>query len=415
MTTVIVAPVEGRERRPWAILRSRSYALLWTAQLASLLGDNANYVAMAWLVLVLTGSEVALGAVLAVAALPRALLMLLGGALSDRLSPRRTMLLSCAARAVLMAAVSALVLLHRAALWELFLASLLLGVISAFFLPARGAALPRVVDDTQLEAGNSLLALSAEASNVIGPALAGIVVAAWGAGAAFVGDAAGYGLAWLCVALLPAMASAPADPAGVRPSIVRDMLDGLRVVWRDSAFRALLGVITVANFFVGGAITVGLPVLAHEQFSRGALVLGISFGAWGVGATAGSLVAGMRPAPRRFGLLLLGAAVWIGIAVGALAVAGSLPLVLAALAVAGVAGGVVNTYAISWLQRRTDPAFQGRVMSLVTLSSAGLEPVALAAAGAVAARSLPLLFGVSGLVVVATALAGATSRRLRDA
>lgn len=407
--------MEGRGTGPRAILRSRSYALLWTAQLASLLGDNANYVAMAWLVLVLTGSEVALGAILAVAALPRALLMLIGGAVSDRLSPRSTMLASCAARAALMAIVATLVLLHRAALWELFLASLLLGVISAFFLPARGAALPRVVDDRQLEAGNSLLALNAEASNVIGPALAGIVVAAWGAGAAFVGDAAGYAVAGLCVGLLPAMAAAPAGKAGPGAGILGDVAEGLRVVWRDSAFRALLGIVTVANFFVGGAITVGLPVLAHGHFSRGALVLGICFGAWGVGATAGSLGAGLRPAPRRFGILLLGAAIWIGIAIGALAVVGSLPLVLVALAVAGIAGGVVNTYAVSWLQRRTDPAYQGRVMSLVTLSATGLEPIALAAAGAVAARSLPLLFGVSGFVVVATALAGATSRRLRDA
>ncbi|MDQ6773737.1 MAG: MFS transporter [Candidatus Dormibacteraeota bacterium] len=129
---------------------------------------------------------------LAVQGVPRALLILVGGALADRLSHRTVMVFSMVARAVVAGVLAGLVAAGLAHLWWLFAAALLLGAISAFFMPARGAILPSLVDPAQLEPANSLLTVNQQAAAVIGPALAGVVVAAWGSAPAFFADAAAY-------------------------------------------------------------------------------------------------------------------------------------------------------------------------------------------------------------------------------
>src|SRR5215467_12153420 len=117
------APAESR----WALLRRGRFLALWAGQLTGLIGDSFNYVAVAWLVLQLTGSSLALGSVLTAAAVPRALLILLGGAVNYRLSPRPTMVLSGFGRAVVMGVLAALTLAHLVTLPELFIGSFLIG------------------------------------------------------------------------------------------------------------------------------------------------------------------------------------------------------------------------------------------------------------------------------------------------
>jgi MFS family permease len=168
----------------WHVLRSRSFVVLLGAQAASLLGDFFNYVAVAWLVLDLTGSSLAVGGVLAAASVPRAALMRLGGAVSDRFSPRSSMLVGGLARALVIGTLAVLVLTHTVQLWQLFVGSFLIGIIAAFFLPASTSMLPRVVRSDQLEAGNAFMTLSRFGATVLGPALGGVLVAVPGAGAA---------------------------------------------------------------------------------------------------------------------------------------------------------------------------------------------------------------------------------------
>jgi MFS family permease len=401
----------GSGRPPFrALLRSRSYLLLWTAQLTSLLAEFFNYVAVAWLVLQLTGSTLAVGSILAAAAVPRAVLMLLGGALSDRLTPRTTMLAAGLARGVVMGVLAALVLTGSVQLWQLFVGAVLLGVISAFFMPASTSILPRLVADDQLEAGNALLNLSRTAAMVLGPVAGGVIVAVAGAGYAFTADAAGFFLVALLVAGLPAGGRGPGASA---KSALGDVRDGVVHVWRDIPLRVTLVVIAILNLLALGAIEVGLPALAHQRFTQGAIALGSAFAAWGIGSTLGSLAAGARPAPRRFGWLLVGTVALLGAGIAGAGVAPTLPVLVAVMAITGVVEGLATTYVISWIQRRTERDMQGRVMSLVMLTSVGLEPLALAVAGALAAQNLALLFWISAAAVELTALAAGVSRTVR--
>src|SRR6266516_4940497 len=172
MEEVVLSPAAcSTLPRPWSVLRSSAFLKLWLGTSLSLFGDFFSYIAMAWLVLQLTGSSLALGTVLVVQALPRAVLMVVGGALADRFSPRVTMLGSMGLRAAFVAPLAVLVLTGRVQMWEVYGIAVVFGVVDAFFMPARNSILPRVVADRELEPGNAVLNVTAQASVILGPVL----------------------------------------------------------------------------------------------------------------------------------------------------------------------------------------------------------------------------------------------------
>jgi len=398
--------------RPWDVLAAGPFRALWTAHLLTLLGDGFSIVALPWLVLQMTGSGFALGTVLALEAIPRAALMLVGGAVADRVSPRVAMLGSAAVRAALIGLLAVLVLAHAVQLWEVYAIALLVGAVSAFFLPARFAVLPSVVDDHHLEAGNALLNLNQMASMFVGPALAGLLVAATGPGPAFLVDAAAFAAASLLLLAVPASRPAPRTASQVGGLFV-EIREGLRYAWSDVGLRATLILVTTINFAYTASMTVGLPVIAHQRFAQGAAALGSLLAAWGLGSTVGVVAAGLRRMPMRFGRLVIVGLAWSGACVGLVGLAPTLTLALAATAVGGVADGAINTYGIAWLQRRTDEVVRGRVMSLVMMAAVGLAPVSLALGGLMAGQ--PTLLFVSAAAVILTSAAGAAlSRTVRS-
>jgi hypothetical protein len=409
-TGTVAAP----RQRPWTVFSSGSFRKLWVATTLSLFGDFFSYIAMAWLVLQLTGSSLALGTVLVVQALPRALLMVVGGALADRVSPRLTMLGSMGLRAVVVAPLAVLVLTGRVQMWEVYGIAAVFGIVDAFFLPARSSMLPKVVADHELEPGNAVLNVTMSASIILGPVLGGLIVAALGIGWAFAGDAACFAIGFLFVAWMSAATRSGAGAAHPDGGLGGQIAAGLRYAWADVGIRVTLIAVAVIDFGANGALGVGLPTLAHGRFGAGATGFGILLGAWGVGATAGALGAGFVPPPKRFGWLIVLLCVWLGFGMVAVGVMPSLVPAALLMAVTGVGTGVVNTYGVSWLQRRTDPAMQGRVMSLVMLASMGLTPVAYAASGAIANVNPTLLFLIAGGMILLCGVGTAASRSVRS-
>jgi MFS family permease len=206
--------------RLWAPARIRSFRLLWLGQSFSLLGDGFSYIAFSWITLSLTRSTLTLGYVLALQAVPRALLTLVGGSLSDKWSTRRLMALSSWARAAVMTAVAAVGLSGALNIAVLCVAAALFGAVDAFFQPARSSILPSVVAKDLLAPANALLSVGARVSAVLGPAVGGLVVAFSDADYAFLVDGVCFALCGLCVALIttmPATAAAPGAATDVTP------------------------------------------------------------------------------------------------------------------------------------------------------------------------------------------------------
>ncbi len=415
MEEVVSSPAASPTRpRPWSVMRSSAFLELWLGTTLSLFGDFFSYIAMAWLVLQLTGSSLALGTVLVVQSLPRAVLMMVGGAMVDRISARVTMLGSMGLRAAFVGPLAVLVLTGHAQMWQVFVIAFVFGVVDAFFMPARSAILPRIVADNELEAGNAVMNVTGQASVIVGPVLGGLIVAAFGIGWAFAGDALCFVLGFVFILLLPATRQTAARESHRDGGLGGQIAAGLHYAWSDFGIRVTLIVIAVVDFAANGALGVGLPTLAHGRFGAGAAGLGILFGAWGVGATLGAIGAGFVPPPKRFGLLLVGLCTWLGIGISGVGLVPSLLPAALLMGFSGISTGVVNTFGISWLQRRTDPAMQGRVMSIVMLASMGLTPVAYVSSGLLAQVNPTLLFLIAGGMILVCAVGTGASRQVRS-
>jgi MFS family permease len=390
-------------------LRVRDFRLLFSGETVSLLGDQFHFIALAWLTLQLTSSGVALGTVLMVAAIPRAIFMLVGGALSDRLSPRSLMLWSNVVRGVVVAIVATLVLTGAAQLWHLYILALIFGTVDALFYPAINTIVPMLVGERLLPPANALIQGTQQLTGLIGPAAAGVLVAAVNTGPAFVIDAISFGVAATALAFVaggrrrPAEAGAEAAPERLLSTIG----SGVSYVWRDPAVRSLVLLSAAINLGFTGPIGVGIPYIADLRFEGGSAAFGIIASGFGAGALAGAVLAGsLRYVPR---LGTVTGSVMAALGVG-LALLGSAPNVIIAVVLAtaiGVGVGFTNVRVIAWLQARTPEQLRGRVMSVVMMGSVGLAPISLAASGVVIdIGAVTLLFWIAGGLIVAAAVAG---------
>ncbi|MBE0702367.1 MAG: MFS transporter [Afipia sp.] len=394
-----------------AAFTNRDYRLLFIGQSISHLGDQFHLIALPWLVLTLTHDPLQLGAVLAVAGIPRALLMLVGGATADRHSPRLIMLASDALRFVLTAALAAAILTGQAQLWMVYVLALAFGIVSGFFMPAAEATVPRLLESDQLEAGNAAMMGADQLASFVGPILAGLIIAAFGAGADMVGAQAaslfGIGVAFAVDALsfsasalaLAFMRRIPAANADARTHPLADLVEGARYTWSSAHLRAMIIVIGVANFLIMGPMFVGLPVIAQGRLTGGAAAYGIIMAAAGVGSLIGMIAAGALPKPsdRLFAWLAVALFAGFGLAVGALGFVHATWIAASLMFVTGLGNGYIAVIAMTSLQRRTAEQFMGRVMSFVMLAMVGLAPVSQAISGAVIRISPAALFGCAGL------------------
>ncbi|MEP7040745.1 MAG: MFS transporter [Chloroflexota bacterium] len=394
--------------------RVRDFRFLFTGESVSVLGDQFHFVALAWLTLQLTGSGLALGSVLMVAAIPRAIFMLLGGALSDRWSPRSLMLYSNGIRAVLVGIVAFLVLTEQAQLWQLYVMAGIFGVVDALFYPAVSAILPMLVDEPNLPPANALMQGSQQFAGLIGPALAGVVVALVRTGPAFVFDSASFAIATAALLfVVGGRRTAKADSDGQAegtPSVLATIRAGFGYAWGDPAVRSLILLSGAFNFAFTGPLSVGVPYMAEHTVGGGSATFGILLSAFGLGALLGAVVAGSISRVPHLGTVVLLVAVGLGLGLGLLGLAPTVVVACALLAAMGIGAGFIDVHVVSWLQGRTAEEMRGRVMSMLMLGSIGLAPVSYALAGLIVdVGPVPLMFGVAGAIVVAASLAGFAS------
>jgi len=409
---------EEKVQKPASPLSVRNFRLLWIGESISLLGDQFYLIALPWLVLQLTGSALALGTVLALAGIPRALFMLVGGAFVDRFSPRRVMIVSNLSRLVLVALLTALVLTNHVGLEMLYVFALAFGLADAFYFPAQSAIVPQLLPEAQLQAGNVFVQGTAQLSLFLGPVLAGGLIAlvgqsarvgtpgTLGSGIAFGLDTLSFVASLICLYLI--RVPGVTRPAGPQPDVIASIREGFAYVWGRSLLRVLFLVIVAINFLVMGPLFVGIPVLAATRLAapRGAAAFGTIMSAFGGGALLGIILSNALPPlkPGQLGVLLLFSTAFQGVAVALMPLFSS-TLVIAVIALLlGAANGYVKLIFFTWLQKRIPQALMGRVMSLLMFSSIGLAPVSNALAGAILQINLNMLFVGGGLLMAALSL-----------
>jgi len=390
------------------VLSVRDFRLLFAGTATSMLGDQFTLIATPWLVLQLTGDPLVLGIVLALEGIPRALFMLFGGAITDRFSPRIVLLISDFIRLVLASLLALAIFSGSIQLWMLYAFGLGFGLVAGFAVPAGNSIVPMVVDEKDLEAGNSIVMGGSQLMGFIGPVVAGILIGSFseslfGVGLAFSLDAATYAVSALMLWLMRSggTLSSLADIENTE-SVWTSIMAGLKFVWDDNALRLMFLVIIAINFLFVGPVLVGIPVLADQRLTEGAMAFGLLMSAFAGGNLAGYLVAGSMPRPtgRVMRILLLALLASFGVAMVLMGLLHSTWFDFGLMLLLGVGNGYITIILFTWIQTRSPKTMLGRIMSLVTLSSIGLVPISQAISGAVSTWNLTLLFVSAGSLII---------------
>ena len=389
-------------------LKNANYRLWLIGGTISFLGDQFYLVALPWLVLQQTGSAVAMGAIMMAGAIPRAVLMLMGGAVSDRLSARKIMMATAAARTVCVTLIGLLVWLRVLQTWELYAVAFAFGVADAFAAPAQSAYMPSLVRREQLVAASSVSQSTAQLTTIVGPVPAGFVIQALGVAWAFFADAISFlfiiGALWK----LPDPPETPSARKAMRHSIA----EGISYVAKDVPLRSLMLLATIMNFCVSGPVAVGLAYFTKTSLGSPA-AYGTLISSLAAGSLMGAVLAGLWKIRKR-GILILLVAVVLGLCLSSIALAERTWSVAAILVVMGAAAGMLNVHIGAWAMQRIDIAVRGRVSSVLMLAAFGVAPISLGVAGFLVAWNLKLMFLFAGALMVIAAAGAAFQKPVRQ-
>jgi MFS family permease len=381
-------------------LRNPNYRKLLIGGTISLLGDQFYLVALPWLVLQQTGSAAAMGTILMAGAIPRAVLMLMGGALTDRISPRKIMMNTALARTVCVTVIGLLVWSQLLQTWELYALAVAFGIADAFAAPAAQAFLPFLLKREQLVAASSVSQSTVQLTMVVGPTPAGFVIKALGLAWAFFIDAISF------LFVIGALLQLPDPPLAqaAKKAVWHSIMEGIGYVAKDVPLRSLMLLAAAMNFCLAGPITVGLAYVTKTTFGSAA-ALGIVLSAVAAGSLGGALLAGIWKIRKR-GLLILSVSAILAACLGSIGILGNLWMITAVLLVMGASAGLANVNISAWIMQRIDVTVRGRVSSVLMLASVGLTPVSLAVAGLLIAWNVKSMFLLAaGLMLLVTSIA----------
>jgi MFS family permease len=392
------------------VMSLRDFRLLFAGTTTSLLGDQFALIATPWLILQLTGDPLALGIVLALEGIPRAVFMLLGGAITDRLSPRLIMLIADAIRFVLTGLMAFVVFAGAVQIWMLYAFGLGFGLVAGFAVPAENSIVPMLVKEQDLQAGNSIMMGIAQLVGFVGPTVAGILIGGYsnsslGIGLAFALDAVSFAVSAACLWLI--RTGSRRQPSGESSeSVWTSILTGMKYLWTDKALWMMFLVLTAVNFLLVGPLLVGIPVLADQRLPEGAVAFGLLMSAYAGGNLVGYLIAGSLPRPSGLTMrvIMIALIAAFGAVIGSL---GFIPWTwvdFGLLLLLGLGNGYIAIILFTWMQTRTPKEMLGRMMSILMFSNTGLVPVSQAISGAVSKWDLDVLFTSAGALVLLVTL-----------
>ena len=411
-------------------LKHRPFALLWTGQTTSRLGDSLYRIALSWWVLEKTGSAVTMGTVLILSQIPLLLFLLVGGVVVDRLPRIRIMFVSDLLSGLVITFVAVFSWLELLQIWHIYIASILFGFVEAFFFPAYQAAIPQITPSEFLTSANSLNGLSQRVTGIVGPALGAALVAAGGTSVTFALDALSFFISALFVLPLlrsnldqnqrltePAGASA-GPKASVRTALEQgftDLLEGFRLVARIPWIWITILLFGFINIMEAGPRAVALPFLIKEDLGADVELLGLLGSAASLGFVLGMIWLGQYVRLRRRGLLAYLSIIGNGAALLPFAFKLPIPVLVGSMFIGGICTSV---FALIWthtLQEMVPGEMLGRVYSIDALGSFVLLPIGFALAGwGTDLLGAPAVFLIGGIGVIVLVLLGLTHPSVRN-
>ncbi|MGA8877148.1 MAG: MFS transporter [Candidatus Korobacteraceae bacterium] len=382
-------------------LRHRNFQLFFAGQLISLIGTWMQTVAQSWLVYRMTGSAFLLGAVGFSSQIPVFIMAPVGGIVADRLNRQRIVISTQTASMILAGILAALTLTHRVQVWQIMVLASLLGVVNAFDIPARQAFLIDMVGREDLMNAIALNSSMFNGARVIGPAVAGILVASIGEGWCFFANAVSY-LAVIAGLLLMRIVH-PAKLA-TQGSPLENVLEGFAFARNTGPVRAILLLLGVVSF-VGMPYTVLMPVFADQILHGGARGLGILMGATGIGALLGAVSLAARVGIKGLGKVIAMCAGGFGLSLALFSFSRIFWLSTLLLVPVGFFMMVQMASSNTLIQSMVPDRLRGRVMSVYSMMFMGMAPFGALSAGSVAHHlGAPWTVALGGLACTMTAV-----------
>ena len=362
-------------------LRHRNFRLFLSGQVCALIGYWMQSIAQGWLLYKMTGSATLLGILGFASSLPILLLSPFAGLWSDRVNLHRAMFATQILEMLQAITVAALAVAGILAPWHLITLSMILGILVAIELPVRHAYMLELIDDkADLPNAIAVTSLMANCGRLVGPALAGIVIASLGESACFVINALTYTAVMISFMMIKVTPTARAPNT---TPMLQGMREGFSYVWHSLPIRSLLLLLTAVGFLGTPYINL-MPVLTREVFNVGAREMGFMIGAAGLGAVSGTLYLATRPSVRGLVRLLTCTAFAAGVSLALVAHVKIVWLTLPLLAITGF-GILATSVSVNMIvQTIVDDDKRGRVMALYTASFMGMAPFGALAAGALA-------------------------------
>jgi MFS family permease len=380
--------------RTFRALRNRNFRLFWSGQTVSSIGTWMQIVAQGWLVYRLTDSALMLGLVSVVGLAPVVPVSLLAGVVSDRFSRRRLIIASEVVLGLVAFALAALTWLQVIEVWHIVVLTFVLGAAAALEQPARLAFVMDAVGREDLSNAVALNSAMYNSARIVGPAIAGILVAWIGEAGCFFINAMTY-LATIFAMLAIRLPQRPA-PSGAL-ELTGSLVEGLRYVWNAKTIRALMSIVAISSFLTLPYVTL-MPIFARDVLLSGPEGLGFLMTAVGAGAIVGALGVASIEAGRRGRWLALGN-VTGPLFLALFCVSRSFPLSLALVAMVGASNAVRQTLANSLIQVLSREDYHGRVMSIFNLNFNGSSRIGALGVGSLAeVIGAPLAVGLAALL-----------------
>jgi MFS family permease len=395
-----------------SLRRHRNYRLFFTGQVISVSGSWMQNIALAWLVVELTHSPLAVGLLAFCRFIPFTVFGLFAGVVADRLDNRKLVIGTQTSSMILSAILAVLVLSGSAELWSVYVLAVLTSTAHVFDAPGRHALTFQMVGRDELPNAVALNASLFNGSRVLGPALAGVIIAAWGVGACFAINTFSFLAVLAGLLAMRREELVPVKRDDEPPTMMRGIGEGLAYAWRTPQVRLVLAMVTVVST-IGFNFHVLLPLLASDTLNTGPEVFGILSAVFGAGALLGALLSAAL-GRASWKVLVLGTG-GFSVSLLALAPATAVWACAALLFVTGVCFTLWTSNANSILQLRAPDHLRGRVVSLYLWAFAGLAPLGGLLAGwlcEIGGTQLSFaVAGTTGLVMAALAARQLSLRR----
>src|SRR5215207_3053978 len=410
-------------------LKHRPFALLWTGQTISRLGDSLYRIALSWWVLEKTGSAVAMGTVLIFSQIPMLIFLLIGGVVVDRLPRIRIMFISDILSGLVITFVAVFSWLDLLQIWHIYIASMIFGFVEAFFFPAYQAVIPQITPSEFLTSANSLNGLSQRVTGIIGPAIGAALVAAGGTSITFGLDAFSFFISALVVLPLLRLnldkiqrqdetmetVNSQKPAKVVLKEGFTDLREGFRLVIRIPWIWITILLFGFVNIMEAGPRAVAMPFLIKEDLGADVQLLGWFGSAASLGFVLGMIWLGQYVRLHRRGLLAYGSIIGTGLAMLPFAFKLPIPLLVVSMFISGLCTSV---FALIWthtLQEMVPGEMLGRVYSIDALGSFVLLPIGFALAGwATELLGAPAVFLIGGIGVISLVLLGLAHPAIRN-